>query len=412
MKVLFAIDSFKGCLSSLECGKAAALGLRNAIPDAEAVICPIADGGEGTTDAITMGLGGHFEEVQVTGPLGNKVNAKYGVINTSASNETDNNASEKDNSEKDDSEKDDSEKEATVIIEISAAAGLTLIPEIERDPMKTTTYGVGEMIKHALDKGYRKFIIGLGGSATNDMGIGMLQALGVRFLDENGEEAGRNYLMGGDMEFIRSITDRKLDPRISECSFRVACDVNNPLCGENGATYIFGPQKGLFEAEKPMMDMWMQKLSEVARKDVNPSADPNAPGSGAAGGLGYAFKNFLGAELEPGIKIIIDETGLKSKIKDCDLIITGEGRLDSQTKMGKTPVGIAHIAKTFAKPVVVIAGAVAPELDGEPITDVDAYFPILRRPMDLSTAMDPGITKANITNTCEQIFRIYKRASK
>ena len=388
MKVLFAIDSMKGCLSSLECGKAAASGLRNAIPDAEPIVCPIADGGEGTTDAITMGLGGHFEEIEVTGPLGDKVNAKYGVINT-----TDEDGTEKD----------------IVIIEVSAAAGLTLIPEISRDPMKTTTYGVGEMIKDALDKGYRHFIIGLGGSATNDMGIGMLQTLGVRFLDENGEELrSREYLMGGDMEFIKSISMRKLDPRVEESTFRVACDVNNPLCGENGATYVFGPQKGLFEAEKPMMDSWMDNLSRIAAKDIGIEVNPEYPGCGAAGGLGFAFKYFLGAELEPGIKIIIEETGLKSKIKDADVIMTGEGRLDSQSMMGKTPVGIAHIAKAFAKPVIVIAGSIAPEVDGEVLPDIDAYFSILRRPMELKTAMDPAIAKANIANTCEQIFRVLR----
>ena len=245
------------------------------------------------------------------------------------------------------------------------------------------------------------------------MGIGMLQSLGARFLDANGEELkAKEYLTGGDMEFIHTISLRKLDQRLSECTIRVACDVNNPLCGEKGATYVFGPQKGLFDAEKPMMDKWMERLAGLAAKELGTEADPDFPGCGSAGGLGFAFKYFLGSELEPGIKIIIEETGLKAKIRDCDVVVTGEGRLDSQTKMGKTPVGIAHIAKTFAKPVIVVAGAVTPEIDGEALPDVDAYFPILRRPMDLATAMDPGITKANITNTTEQIYRLYKRASK
>lgn len=389
MNVVFAIDSMKGCLSSLDCGKAAAEGLKRAIPDAEYQIRPLADGGEGTVAAVTMGCGGVFEDIEVTGPLGKKIYARYGIIT------------------------DESEKK-TAVIEIAAAAGLTLISDIDRDPFKTTTYGVGEMIKDALDKGCRNFIIGLGGSATNDAGIGMLQALGANFYDEKGRllTGDNGYLTGGDLEFISSVTPENFDSRIQECTFRIACDVKNPLCGPNGASYIFGPQKGLFDSEIAIADKWMENFARISKEALHNDVDPDNEGCGAAGGLGFSFKYYLGGELESGNRIVIEETNLKKYIENADLVVTGEGLLDNQTKMGKAPMGIAHIAKVFSKPVIALVGAVSASFDGDTLPDVDAYFPVLRRAISEIDAMDPATAKINIAATSEQVFRLVKKFMK
>ena len=382
MKVVFAIDSMKGSLTSMECGKAAAQGLLRAIPDAEYEIRPLADGGEGTVQAVTTGCGGTFVNIQVTGPLGKKVHAKYGIIEN---------------------------PDKTAIIEISAAAGITLISEADKDPFKTTTFGVGEMILDAIKKGCRHFIIGLGGSATNDAGIGMLQALGASFYDKSGNllTGDNGYLTGGDLEFVDKVTPDNFAPTLSECTFRIACDVNNPLYGPNGASHIFGPQKGLFDSEIKAADKWMKHFSKVSSKALHLELDPDYPGCGAAGGLGFAFKYYLGGELEAGNKIVIDETNLKKYISEADIVVTGEGMLDKQTCMGKAPSGIAHIAKVFNKPVIMLVGSVAASFDGDIMPEVEAYFPIIRRPMSLEQAMEPATAKVNISATCEQVFRMY-----
>ena len=394
MKVVFAIDSMKGCLSSLDCGKAAAEGLKRALPDAEYVIRPLADGGEGTVEALTIGLGGTFHDVEVIGPLGRKVMARYGIVNTDESDEVTGDSSN-----------------LTAIIEISSAAGLTLISAIERDPIKTTTYGVGELISDAISRGCRNFIIGLGGSATNDAGIGMLQALGATFYDDRRKllTGDNGYLTGGDLEFIHAMSFENFNPHISGCRFRIACDVNNPLCGENGSSFIFGPQKGLFDSEIQIMDKWIERFVDTSREALNTSIDPNYPGSGAAGGLGFAFKYFLGGELEAGNKIVIEETNLKKYLSDADIVVTGEGKLDEQTLMGKAPVGISHIAKVFKKPVIAIVGSVSAGFDGDRLPDVDAYFPVIRRNCTLEEAMDPHTARSNIAATTEQIFRLIKK---
>ncbi|SNU08531.1 glycerate kinase [Lachnospiraceae bacterium] len=394
MKVVFAIDSMKGCLSSLDCGKAAAEGLKRALPDAEYVIRPLADGGEGTVEALTIGLGGTFHDVEVIGPLGRKVMARYGIVNTEESDEVTGDSSN-----------------LTAIIEISSAAGLTLISAIERDPIKTTTYGVGELISDAISRGCRNFIIGLGGSATNDAGIGMLQALGATFYDDRRKllTGDNGYLTGGDLEFIHAMSFENFNPHISGCRFRIACDVNNPLCGENGSSFIFGPQKGLFDSEIQIMDKWIERFVDTSREALNTSIDPNYPGSGAAGGLGFAFKYFLGGELEAGNKIVIEETNLKKYLSDADIVVTGEGKLDEQTLMGKAPIGISHIAKVFKKPVIAIVGSVSAGFDGDRLPDVDAYFPVIRRNCTLEEAMDPHTAHSNIAATTEQIFRLIKK---
>ena len=388
LKVVFAIDKMKGCLSSLECGEAAAKGLMRAIPTASYEVRPLADGGEGTVQAVTQGCNGRFEYVKATGPLGKKVDARYGIID----------------------KEEDGNSIKTAVIEISSVAGLTLISAIKKDPIKTTTYGVGEIINDALKKGCTNFIVGLGGSATNDAGIGMLQALGATFYDEKGKilEGDNGYLTGGDLELITRISPEHFNPALRNCKFRIACDVNNPLCGENGASKIFGPQKGLFDSEIEHMDKWMLNFAKIASDALAHKIDPDYPGCGAAGGLGFAFKYFLGGELESGTKIVIEETNLKKYISEADLIVTGEGKLDEQTMLGKAPIGIAHIAKVFNKPVIALVGSVSAGFDGDRLPDVDAYFPVIRRACTLAEATDSATARINISATSEQIFNLLR----
>ena len=412
MKVVFAMDSMKGCLSSLEFGAAAAGGLQRAIPDADFDVRPLADGGEGTVQAITDGLGGEFQNIEVTGPLGDRIIARYGIITQIIEEKILENGERLDFEEMIQPSSHPVPTNKTAIIEVSAAAGLTLINEIDRDPIKTTTYGVGEIINHAIDAGCRNFIIGLGGSATNDAGIGMLQALGAHFYDDRGQilNGDNGYLTGGDLEFIHAISFEHFNPHIAESRFRIACDVNNPLCGQNGASYIFGPQKGLFESEIKIMDNWMKRFVDTASEALHTDIDPDDHGCGAAGGLGFAFKYFLGGSLESGNKIVIEETNIKKYISEADLVVTGEGKLDEQTLMGKAPVGISHIAKVFKKPVIAIVGSVSAGFDGDRLPDVDAYFPVIRRNCTLEEAMDPHTARSNnIAATTEQIFRLIKK---
>ncbi|MGN0270924.1 MAG: glycerate kinase, partial [Candidatus Weimeria sp.] len=323
MKVVVAIDSFKGSLSSLEAGDAVRTGILQADPEAQVIVRPLADGGEGTVEALTIGMGGTIMTVPVTGPLGEKVNAEYGILADGK----------------------------TAVMEMSQAAGLTLVRDEDRNPLKATTRGVGEMILDAISRGCRHFIMGIGGSATNDGGIGMLQALGFDLLDKDGNHAAPG---AQGLENLAEISSANVSPELASCSFRIACDVTNPLCGEKGCSAVFGPQKG---ADSPMilkMDGWLSNYAEIAKKNF-PKADPKYPGTGAAGGLGFAFLTFTNAVLESGIKIVLDETRLEDYIKEADIVVTGEGRLDGQTVMGKAPVGVAEIAKRYNKKVVAFA---------------------------------------------------------
>ena len=374
MKAVIAIDSFKGSLTSLEAGNSVAAGIRRVFPDAECIIRPLADGGEGTVDALVAACDGKNMEVSVTGPLGAPVLCHYGII----------------------------EKTKTAIIEMSGAAGITLVPEAEKDPMKTTTFGVGEVIRAAIQKGCRRFIVGIGGSATNDGGTGMLQALGYGILDRDG-----NQIPPGaqGLAQIASISSEHVLPELSECTFRIACDVNNPLCGPRGASAVYGPQKGADEAMVQVMDRGLAHFAEIAGK-WNPKADPEFPGTGAAGGLGFAFLTFTSAVLESGIQIVLEETRLREYVKDADLVITGEGRLDGQTVMGKAPVGVARIAKEFHKPVLAFSGSVTREAAACNDAGIDAFFPILRSVVTREEAMDPENARKNMADTAEQIFRL------
>lgn len=374
MKVLIAIDSFKGSLSSMEAAAAIKEGILLASENIDVNIRPLADGGEGTATALTMGMQGKTEAVTVTGPLGDPVSASYGILN-----------------------------KKTAIIEMASAAGITLVPYKKRNPLHTTTFGVGEMIADALQKGCRHFIIGIGGSSTNDCGVGMLQALGFRFLDQSGNTV--SYGADGVRNIV-SIDASLANPLLADCDFRIACDVTNPLCGGNGCSYIYGPQKGADPAMISQMDAWLSAFADLTQKIHNKKADKNMPGAGAAGGLGFAFSAYLGGRLQSGISIVLEETHMEAAIQDADLIITGEGRLDSQTVMGKAPVGIASLAKKYNKKVIAFCGCAADDAMLCNTYGIDAYFPILQKPVSLEEAMDPAVAGQNLKKTAEQVFRL------
>ena len=378
MKVVVAIDSFKGSLSSMEAGQAIAEGVKRVYQNAEIVVRPLADGGEGTVEALVEGMGGIFVTKEVTGPLGEKVEATYGIIES----------------------KDDLSK--TAIIEMSAAAGITLVPEESRNPMNTTTFGVGELILDAIERGCRHFIVGIGGSATNDGGVGMLQALGYDFLTR--EEKPISYGGNGLRELAR-IEETNVHPMLKECTFKVACDVTNPLCGENGSSAIFGPQKGATPEMVQELDQLLLHYAELSKK-INANADRFYPGTGAAGGMGFAFLTYTNATLESGIQIVLTETKLEELIITADVVVTGEGRLDGQTALGKAPIGVASLAKKHQKKVLAFAGAVTPDAKECNQHGIDAFFPILRGVVTLKEAMNKEVAHQNMVDTVEQVFRV------
>ncbi len=374
MKAVIAIDSFKGSLSSLMAGAAVSEGIKRVYFDADTRIFPVADGGEGTVDALVGGLGGEKRSVTVCGPLGKKVNAEYGTVGD------------------------------TAIMEMAAAAGITLLCKNELNPMKTTTFGVGEMIKDAVKNGCRKFIIGIGGSATNDGGMGMLQALGFDFLDKN----GNHVAFGAEgLCAVQSVSDKNALKELGECKFYIACDVENPLCGELGCSRIFAPQKGADEKMTNVLDEAMLNYAKVV-KEYNPKSDMDHPGAGAAGGLGFAFLSFLDAKLEKGTELIFRETGVEKAIETADIVVTGEGRLDLQTVMGKAPVGVAKIAKKYNKPVLAFAGGVTKDAKVCNEHGIDALFPIVRGVTSLDEAMDEKNAYQNLADTAEQVFRVIR----
>lgn len=375
MKAVIAIDSLKGSLSSIEAGQAIAEGIKKAEAKAEVVIRPLADGGEGTVEALVCGMNGTLQHVKVTGPLGEPVVCEYGII----------------------------DETKTAVIEMSGAAGITLVPDTKKNPLYTTTYGVGEVIRDAIEKGCRRFIVGIGGSATNDGGIGMLQALGYGFLNKDGQQVPFGAI---GLRELETITDTYVLPELAECEFKIACDVTNPLCGENGCSAVYGPQKGANPSMIMEMDKWLRYYAALAREKF-PKADLNEPGTGAAGGLGFAFLTFTNAVLESGIKIVLEETKLESYVKGADVVVTGEGRLDFQTAMGKAPVGVAGLAKKFDIPVLAFAGSVTKDATECNKNGIDAFFPILRGISTLEEAMKPENAKQNLIDTAEQAFRLF-----
>ena len=313
MKVVVAIDSWKGSLGSLEAGASIAEGVYRVFPEAEVLVRPLADGGEGTVEALTLGMNGRMETVQVTGPLGTPVEASYGIIEESKEG-----CVEREDGAEQESCDRTMERTKIAIIEMAAAAGITLVDEKQRNPLDTTTFGVGEMICDAIHKGCRKFIVGIGGSATNDGGIGMLQAFGFEFLNANGKQVP--FGAKGLAEIV-TIIDEHVIPELKECEFKVACDVTNPLCGTQGCSAVYGPQKGATPAMIEDMDQWLFHYARLTQ-ETYPHTNWNQAGTGAAGGLGFAFLSYTNAVLESGSQIIVEETRLESYIKAADIVIT------------------------------------------------------------------------------------------
>ena len=374
MNVVIAMDSFKGSLSSSLAGEAVQEGIKRVYNDAKVTVCPIADGGEGTVEAMSAIEGSKLQKITVHGPLEKKVEAEYVITGN------------------------------TAVIEMSAAAGITLISKNELNPLNTTTYGVGEIICDAIKKGCRNFIIGIGGSATNDGGTGMLKALGFKLTDTNGNEIPKGAK--GLEKLYKISTDTVLDV-LKSCKFLIACDVKNPLCGKNGCSVVFGPQKGATSEMIEEMDGWLRNYAVIVRQ-INPNADPNLSGAGAAGGIGFAFSALLNAELKPGIELIMKETNLEEHIKKADLVITGEGRLDGQSAMGKVPVGVAMLSKKYNKPVIAFAGSVTEDAKTLNQYGIDAFFSILKNICTLEEAVNTGKAYKNLADTAEQVIRLIK----
>ena len=378
MKVLIAIDSFKGSLTSLEAGRAAERGILRAMPDADVTVKPLADGGEGTAEALITGMGGRTQSVTVHDPLGREITAEYGIL-----------------------------PDGTAVMEMAAAAGLTLLSEDERDIMATSTCGVGEMIADAVRKGCRDFIISIGGSATNDGGAGCLQALGFGLLDSKGEPISRGARGLAD---LAEITADGALYELRDCRFRVACDVKNPLCGEKGCSRVFAPQKGAAEEDIPLMDGWLSRYAETMKRTF-PQADPNCEGAGAAGGMGFALMFALGAELRSGAELVMEAVAMEQAVQQADIVVTGEGCLDGQTAMGKAPAVMAALAKKYGKPVLAFGGAVGRGAELLREKGIDACFSIQTRPCTLAEAMDSRTAAENLSKTAEQVFCTVKIAS-
>ena len=360
MKIVIAPDSFKGSLTALQVAEAMEIGLRRVFPDAAIEKVPMADGGEGTVQSLVDATSGEILTTQVLDPLGNRIDAQYGVLGDGI----------------------------TAVIEMAAASGLTLVPPDKRDPRVTTTYGTGELIRAALAHGCRKLIIGIGGSATNDGGAGMAQALGAKLLTANGEQIQSG---GGALAALSSIDLSELDPRIAETVTVVACDVNNPLTGKQGASQVYGPQKGATPEMIEALDANLAHFDKIVQRDLSKSVG-SVPGAGAAGGLGAGLMAFLNASLKSGIDIVTEAAQLSKRFVGADLVITGEGQINFQTVFGKTPVGVANVAKKHNLPVIAIAGSIADNSDGVYDAGIDAMIDIVPEPMSLETAIENATT--------------------
>jgi glycerate 2-kinase len=374
MKFILAPDSFKESMTAKRAALAMEEGIRRVFPDAECVIIPMADGGEGTVQSLVDGTKGIFVEVEVTGPLGEKVKAEYGLLRNGQ----------------------------TAVIEMASASGIELIKKVDRNPLITTTFGTGELIKHALNLGAKNILIGIGGSATNDGGVGMLQALGVSFKDKESQEIPYG---GGNLGRIHSIDLSGIDKRLYSTKIEVACDVTNPLIGKNGASYIFGPQKG---ASPEVVEELEQNLSHYAQmiKVLLGIDIAKIEGSGAAGGLGAGLLAFLNADLKKGINLVIEHTRLKERMVGASYVFTGEGSIDGQTVYGKTPFGVASTAKKLKIPVIAFAGKIGKELDvlyGHGFTSIVS---ILKELTPIDEALKMG--SANLADAVENVCRIIK----
>ncbi|WP_267370078.1 MULTISPECIES: glycerate kinase [unclassified Pantoea] len=376
MKIVIAPDSYKESLSALEVASAIEAGFRDIFPDAHYVKIPVADGGEGTVEAMVAATKGNIVRLKVTGPLGTQVEAFYGLSGDAS----------------------------TAYIEMAAASGLERVPAAQRDPLITTSFGTGELIRHALDKGVGHIIIGIGGSATNDGGAGMMQALGARLLDDRGQQIGYG---GGSLPDLATIEIDALDARLRQCRIEVACDVTNPLTGKEGASAVFGPQKGATPALVQQLDKALTHYAAIIQRDLDIDV-LHIPGGGAAGGMGAALHAFCQAELRRGIEIVTEALGLAEQVKDADLVITGEGRIDSQSINGKVPVGVASVAKRFNKPVIGIAGSLTADVGVVHQHGIDAVFSVLYSICTLDEAL--ATAGKNVTMTARNVAATLKLA--
>lgn len=371
-KIIIAVDSFKGSLSSSEIAKACENGILEIFPNCKVIKLSIADGGEGTLDALVYGTDGIYKTVQVHNPVMKPVFARYTIFSNGTS----------------------------AFIEMAQASGLTLIPNDQRNPLKTTTYGTGELIKNAIEHGCRHIILGIGGSATNDAGLGMLQALGFKFYDKQHKLLG----FGGEiMKHVAYFDTSAKSPVLKDVIFTIACDVNNPFYGENGAAYVFAKQKGANSAMVKQLDSGLKNIARLVADNLNIDIQ-NIPGAGAGGGLGGACVTFLGARIKSGICIVLEALEFHEQLKNTDLVITGEGKIDEQTLMGKAPQGILTEATKANVPVIAIAGGVE-NIQKLNESGFKAVFSITPYPMPLSLAMVPETTRRNIQNTVSQIMR-------
>ena len=374
MKIVIAPDSFKESLTALEVAEAIEAGLKKVLPDAEYVKVPMADGGEGTVQSLVDATEGRLISAEVCAPLGNKVKAEFGLSGDGR----------------------------TAIIEMAAASGLHLVPPEARNPLRTTSYGTGELICAALDEGVEKIIVGIGGSATNDGGAGMLQALGALLLDAHHQPIGAG---GGCLQDLAAIDLSGLDKRLAGVEIVVACDVDNPLCGEKGASAVFGPQKGATPEMVQALDSGLQHFAAIAARDLG--LDIQSPaGAGAAGGMGGGVLLLPDARLQAGVQIVMEAVKLAEKVQDADLVITGEGRMDAQSVHGKTPIGVAHTAKAFGKPVIAIVGCLREDYEVVYAQGIDAVFPIIRQLGSLEEILQHG--RDNLVSAAQNVARIYQ----
>lgn len=365
MKIVIAPDSYKESLTAMEVATAIEAGFRQVMPNAEYHKLPMADGGEGTVQSLVDATDGTIIEHTVTGPLGEQVKGFYGLMGDGK----------------------------TAIIEMAAASGLHLVPAEKRNPLLTTSFGTGELIKAVLDQGVEHIIVGIGGSATNDGGLGMAQALGIKMLNAQDNELGYG---GGELAQLARIDMSGIDPRLAKIKLEVACDVDNPLCGLKGASHIFGPQKGATPAIVEQLDANLAHYAEIINVQLGQDIK-DIPGAGAAGGLGAALLGLFNASLRPGIDIVMDAVNFTDIVSDADLVITGEGRIDSQTIHGKTPIGVARAAKKFHIPVIGIAGCLSDDCDVVYQHGIDAVFSVVPRAMALSDAFAEAAFNVQMT---------------
>jgi glycerate 2-kinase len=373
MKIVIAPDSFKGSVSALEAAIAIEKGIKNCLPQAETVLVPVADGGEGTMDSLVLATGGKKVQSRVSGPLGNPVNAEYGILGDGK----------------------------TCVIEMASASGLCLIPTNQRNPMLTTTYGTGQLIKKALDDGSRHFILAIGGSATNDGGSGMLQALGLQLLDSNGNSVGFG---GGELHSIKTIDDSQWDKRIAESTFLIASDVQNPFIGSNGASHVFGPQKGATPEMITILDNNLHDWADLILAKTGVRVH-DMPGAGAAGGIGGAFQAFFPATMRRGIDIVMEYTRFRDYLHGADLVFTGEGQIDYQTASGKTPMGVAQEAQKLDIPTIVLAGSIGNGIEVLYECGITSVHSIMNSPMPLKKAMKKA--PELLAQKSEQVLRTY-----